>query len=156
MSTSRKSQPRQPRGVPTGGQWRAANRPEGKASLTVDHNRRPRWLLPLPASTHLWRGWGEECTGRPRRLTEDERERTRAWRQVAKGYRHGDCGREQHRSWPYCDIACLACHARIPPELALETKRAPWEVSDGWGRDQDQRNAAVRLMVALVMHAVPK
>lgn len=33
MSTSAHSQPRQPRGVPVGGQWRATRRPEGSVSL---------------------------------------------------------------------------------------------------------------------------
>ena len=33
MSTSARNQPRQPRCVPTGGQWRATNRPEGNVSL---------------------------------------------------------------------------------------------------------------------------
>lgn len=36
MSAAR-NQPRQPKGVPTGGQWRATGRPEGRALSTHDH-----------------------------------------------------------------------------------------------------------------------
>ena len=36
MSNSARNQPRQPRGVPTGGQWRAAARPEGSSQLDAD------------------------------------------------------------------------------------------------------------------------
>jgi len=33
MSTSTRNQPRQPKGVPVGGQWRATTRPEGSVTL---------------------------------------------------------------------------------------------------------------------------
>ena len=36
MSNSARNQPRQPRGVPTGGQWRATARPEGSSQLDAD------------------------------------------------------------------------------------------------------------------------
>ena len=37
MSANTPNQPRQPKGVPTGGQWRAQARPEGRVSL-AEHN----------------------------------------------------------------------------------------------------------------------
>ena len=46
MSTNT-NQPRQPRGVPTGGQWRATARPEGRVALAdtvaVAARRRATW-----------------------------------------------------------------------------------------------------------------
>ncbi len=41
------NQPRQPRGVPTGGQWRATNRPEGSARITVPATDRASVLWAL-------------------------------------------------------------------------------------------------------------
>ena len=56
MSTKAKNQPRQPKGVPTGGQWRATNRPEGRAVLCepVDDPWRAARERTLPPSFDRW------------------------------------------------------------------------------------------------------
>ena len=54
MSDSAANQPRQPKGVPTGGQWKATNRPEGKglkatkASLDDFRDERGDPIFPDP------------------------------------------------------------------------------------------------------------
>jgi hypothetical protein len=112
----------------------------------------PDGLAPV-SDRKLWSGW--EDGERPRRLTPGERDLVRAWRAVASRYRHGDCGREHHRTWPGCDIVCLTAHGRPTPDETELVKRPPWEKS--YHRStQDEDNAVTGLMCRLVMHAVPK
>ena len=147
--SSHPNQPRQPKGVPVGGQWREMVRPEGTVALRPD---------PRPEQPDLWHGW--EDGDRPRRLTGPERDLVRAWRAVASHYRHGDCGRESHVPAPGCDIVCLTAHGRPPAgpgrdEVVELTTRPPWtRCSDR--RTTAEDNAVVGLMCRLVMHAVPR
>ena len=144
MSTSAHNQPRLPKGVPTGGRWQAMTRPEATISLA-------------PERQHLWRGW--EDGERSRRLTDAERDLVRAWRRVASGYRHGDCGREGHETLPGCDIVCVSAHGKVPAgpagaEVAgLIKGRPPWTKSRE--RSDPEENAVTSLLCQLVMHAVP-
>jgi hypothetical protein len=46
MSTPARSQPRQPRGMPTGGQWRASARPEGTVALDQNAYEPSEWEEP--------------------------------------------------------------------------------------------------------------
>lgn len=130
---SENNQPRNPKGVPTGGQWRATRRPEGPSLANEPEDR-----------------------DRTRVLTADERDRVREWRAVASRYRHGDCKREGHKLRG-CDIVCVAAHSRFQGDEGASQglRRLPWEKSYR-RRTTDEDNAVTDLMCRLVMHAVPK
>lgn len=138
MSTN---QPRKPAGTPAGGQWAPAAHDEADIDLAA------------PATSGLWRGW--EDGARPHRLTQQERDQVRAWRAVASTYRHGDCGRENHKTWPGCDIVCVSAHAKLQGDSVDLTKRPPWEKSYHRSSTKED-NAVTGLMCRLVMHAVPR
>lgn len=109
--------------------------------------------LEAPSTRNLWRGWDDG--DRPRRLSTQERDRVRAWRALASTYKHGDCGRESHKTSPGCDIVCVTAHAKPLGDTVELTKRPPWEKS--YKRStQDEDNAVTDLMCSLVMHAVPR
>ena len=129
--------------MPAGGQWA----PTAHDEADID-------LAPAVArQSDLWSGWDDG--DRPHRLTLAERDQVRAWRDVARGYRHGDCRRESHRTTIGCDIVCVAAHAKPLAEGAHLTKHMPWEKS--YRRPTTEKdNAVTDLMCRLVMHAVPK
>ena len=102
----------------------------------------------------LWSGWDDG--DRPRLLTLKESEQVRAWRAVASRYRHGDCGRQEHKIRG-CDIVCVSAHSKFEgDEGANEVlRKPPWEKS--YRRPTtEESNAVTDLMCRLVMHAVPK
>jgi hypothetical protein len=103
---------------------------------------------------HLWSGW--EDGDRPRRLTLEEREQVRAWRSVASRYRHGDCGRPEHKA-NGCDIVCLSAHSKFEGDEGANKllRKSPWEKSYHRQTNKED-NAVTGLMCRLVMHAVPK
>ena len=103
----------------------------------------------------LWSGWDDG--DRPRLLTLKESDQVKAWRAVASRYRHGDCGRESHKTAPGCDIVCVLTHSKFEgDEGANEAlRKPPWEKS--YRRPTtEESNAVTDLMCRLVMHVVPK
>ena len=64
MSTKAPDQPRQPRGVPVGGQWRATPRPEGRASLAEPADEWEDWEAREAAVAERIRSYHPDCARR--------------------------------------------------------------------------------------------
>lgn len=83
-------------------------------------------------------------------LTDQEKDTVRRWREVARSYRHGQCGREWCATHG-CDIVCLYTYAEgvdvRAPEPWKPSRRRPTVV---------ENNAVVDLMSGMVMRAVPR
>ena len=53
-------QPRQPRGVPAGGQWRAARRPEGVVDLSARSEVGPLQMVGTTTGPFTWTPWPDD------------------------------------------------------------------------------------------------
>ena len=53
-------QPRQPRGVPAGGQWRAARRPEGVVDLSARSEVGPLQMVGTTTGPFTWSPWPDD------------------------------------------------------------------------------------------------
>ena len=53
-------QPRQPKGVPTGGQWRAVQRPEGVVDLSARSEAGPLQMVGTTTGPFTWSAWPDD------------------------------------------------------------------------------------------------
>ena len=82
-------QPRQPRGVPAGGQWRAARRPEGVVDLSARSEVGPLQMVGTTTGPFTWSPWPDDWqqyTDEPPGLAAGARAGagTRLWAEVQK------------------------------------------------------------------------
>ena len=82
-------QPRQPKGVPTGGQWRAARRPEGVVDLSARSEAGPLQMVGTTTGPFTWSAWPDDWqqyAGEPPGLAAEARAgaSTRLWAEVQR------------------------------------------------------------------------
>lgn len=118
MSTS---QPRQPRGVPAGGQWSATRRPEGSASLVADDTAR---------AGDEWENWDEREAAVAERIANYHPDCARRW--ASDSLRDARWEHEQARRYVPTDLVGEA-RAKELREQAL-ARLAAAEHHAGLGR----------------------
>ena len=82
------------------------------------------------------------------RLTRAERDQVKAWREVARRYRHGGCGDPQHADRG-CGIICLAVYGQGAARLQFPLRPTPPR------RLPADNTVVTHLICSLILSAVP-
>ena len=127
MSTNAHNQPRQPKGVPTGGQWRATARPEGKVALAPadeweDWDRREAAVAERIASYHpdCARRWASDSLRDARQA--HERAVSLSRRTSTGGYLLDPASRKAMRERALATLAAAEKHAGLGRTMAVEVE----------------------------------